>query len=171
MYKIIDNKNNIEENEVTEIIKRVKAIMINSDNEVLLGYANNIYQFPGGHVENEELSSALEREIKEETGIILNINSSPFASAYRYYKDFPEEGKNRKNEIYYYEIKTDKLPNLDNTNYTAEEMKGNFELRYININNLIEEITNNKNKYGDIKGIASEMIEIINIYLNNYYKN
>lgn len=169
MYKIVDNKYNIEENEVTEIVKRVKAIMINSNNEILLGYANNIYQFPGGHVENEELSSALEREIREETGICLNISSEPIICAYRYYKDFPEVGKNRKNEIYYYLVKSDELPNLDNTNYTTEEKDGNFVLKYINLKDTIGEISNNSKIYGDIKGIASEMIEVLNLYLENKY--
>ncbi len=169
MYKIIDNKYNIKDSDVFEVVKRVKALIINSNNEILLGYSNNIYQFPGGHVENESLLSALNREIEEETGICLNISCDPIICAYRYYKDYPLVNKNRLNEIYYYEIKTDELPNLNNTNYTVEEKNGNFELRYINLKDAIRQINNNSKIYGDKKGIASEMIEVLNLYLNNKY--
>lgn len=43
-------------------------------------------------------------------------NSTPFVCMIGYYKDWPMEGKNRKTEIYYFEVKTDELPNLENTN-------------------------------------------------------
>lgn len=166
MEIIINNESNVLEENVTEVVKRVKALIINSKNEILLAYSANIYQFPGGHVEeDEELNMALEREIKEETGIIINGKDlKPFACIISYYKDWPEKGMNRKNEIYYYEIRTDELPDLDQTNYTEEEKRGNFELKYVNLNEVERVLNENINKYGDIKGIASEMLKILNIY-------
>ncbi|MBQ3021375.1 MAG: NUDIX hydrolase [Bacilli bacterium] len=156
----------LKEEDITEIVKRVKIILINKKEEILLGYSNNMYQFPGGHVEaNEELVNTVNREIQEETGIELNLKSiKPFAKLTGYYKDYPTIGNNRKNEIYYYEVKTDKKPNLNNTNYTESELKGKFELRYINLDNFEEEIINNMKNYEDSKGISSEMISIIKIY-------
>ncbi len=55
MEQIIVNKDCIQEKEITEIVKRVKAIIINSKNEILLGYSHNDYQFLGGDVENGDL--------------------------------------------------------------------------------------------------------------------
>ena len=81
-----------------------------------------------------------------------------------YYKDWPEKGKNRKIEIYYYELKTDEKPNLNNTEYTESEKDGNFELRYIPVNDVEEELKENVQKYGDKKGITKEMLEILNLY-------
>lgn len=52
MEQIIVNKDCIQEKEITEIVKRVKAIIINSKNEILLGYSHDDYQFLGGDVEN-----------------------------------------------------------------------------------------------------------------------
>ena len=44
--------------------------IINSNNEILLGYSYHDYQFPGGHVEDgESLIEAMNRELLEETGI------------------------------------------------------------------------------------------------------
>lgn len=166
MKDIITNNYNLKEEDMTEVVTRVKILLINSKNEILLGYSHNEYQFPGGHVEEgETLIQAVKREIKEEIGIILQeINLVSFARALGYYKDWPEIGKNRKTEIYYYEIKTDEKTSLDNVQYTEHEKDGNFELRYIPLDIVEEELKNNAEKLGDKRGIAREMQEIIRLY-------
>ena len=166
MKQLITNKYNLTDSDMTEVVKRVKVLLVNSNNDVLLGYSHNNYQFPGGHVEeNETLVQAVNREILEETGIELNItNIEPFACAIGYYKDWPAEGKNRKIEIYYYEVKTDEKPNLENTDYTENEKDGNFELRYIPLLNVENVLRTNAEEYGDKKGIAREMIDLFGVY-------
>lgn len=166
MKQIITNKYNLTDSDMTEVVKRVKVLLINSNNEVLLGYSHNNYQFPGGHVEeNETLIQTVNREVLEEAGINLNIKSlEPFACAIGYYNDWPEEGKNRKIEIYYYEVKTDETPNLENTKYTENEKDGNFELRYIPISDVENVLMKNVEEYGDKRGIAREMIDLFEIY-------
>lgn len=168
MKKIITNDYNLKEEDMTELVKRVKVLLINSNNEILLGYSHNEYQCLGGHtLENEELIDAINREIKEETGIELNVSDlEPFACSIGYYKDWPEVHKNRKIEIYYYEIKTDKKPNLDNVNYTESEKKGNFELRYIPLENVEKEFIKNAEIYRDKHGIAKEMLKVFKVYKN-----
>lgn len=49
MKKIIMNNSDLEESEITEVVTRVKGLIINSNDEILLGYLDNNYQFPGGH--------------------------------------------------------------------------------------------------------------------------
>ena len=169
MKNIINNMYNLKEEEMTEVVKRVKALLINSKNEVMLGYSYNEYQFPGGHVEDgETLVQALNREINEETGIHLDLKDiEPFACFLGYWKDWPESGKNRKIEVYYFEIFTDEIPNLKATNYTKEEKAGNFELRYIPLDKIEGVLRNNANKYGDKKGIAKEMLALFDVYKHN----
>ena len=166
MKQLITNNYNLTDSDMTEVVKRVKVLLVNSNNDVLLGYSYNNYQFPGGHVEeNETLVQAVNREILEETGIELNItNIEPFACAIGYYKDWPAEGKNRKIEIYYYEVKTDEKPNLENTEYTENEKNGNFELRYIPLSDVENVLKTNAEEYGDENGIAREMIDLFGIY-------
>ena len=166
MKKIVTNDSNLREEDITEVVKRVKILLINSSNEILLGYSNHEYQFPGGHVEDgETLSDTINREALEETGIELNIKEiEPFACLVGYYKDWPKEGKNRKIEIYYYEIKTDDKPNLANTKYTEAELNGGFELRYINLDKVEEILLENTSEYGDKHGITKEMLKIFELY-------
>ena len=172
MKKIITNNDNLKETDITEVVKRVKVLLVNSKNEILLGYAHNEYQFPGGHVEDgEELIEAVKREIMEETGIVLDdIDASPFACAIGYWKDWPKKGDNRKTEVYYYEIKTDIKPNLDNVFYTEHEKDGNFLLKYVLLDEIENELVKNAKEYGDNHGIAKEMIELFKIYNMLYLK-
>lgn len=166
MEKIITNKNNLKEEEMTEVVERVKLLIVNSKNEILLCNSHNDYHFPGGHVEdNETLLEAINRELTEETGMELNIkNISPFAQSLGYYKDWPSKGKNRKIIINYYEIKTDEKVNLNNVNYTEQEKDGNFKVISMPLDKVEEELIKNKDKYGDNKGIIREMLDLLKIY-------
>ena len=169
MKQIITNNYNLTDSDMTEVVRRVKLLLVNSNNEVLLGYSHHEYQFPGGHVEEDEnLVDAINREVLEETGIELNITHiEPFACAMGYYKDWPAEGKNRKIEIYYYEIKTDEKPDLNKTSYTENEKNGNFELRYIPLSKVEEVLKTNTLEFGDNRGIAKEMIDLFKVYKEN----
>ena len=166
MEYLVNNKYNLKDEDITEVVKRVKILLINSNNEILLGYSSHEYQFIGGHVEDKEsFLDTVKREVKEETGIDLDIkNINPFACSIGYWKDWPEKNKNRKTEIYFYEIKTNDKPIIDNTLYTEHEKEGNFELRYIPLNKVLEVIKDNSDKYGDEHGIAREMTQLLNIY-------
>lgn len=169
MKTITYNDNNLNDNEMTEIVKRVKLLLVNSKSEIMLGYSHHDYQFPGGHVdEGETLLDTVHRELKEETGIELDVKDlKPFAAVYGYYKDWPVAGKNRKIEIYYYEIKTDEKANLENTSYTSSEQEGGFELRSIPLNEVEQELLDNVKIHGDKHGITKEMLEIIKEYKAN----
>lgn len=166
MKKIIYNENNLTDKDITEKTIKVKALIINSKDEIMLGYSYNTYQFPGGTLEEgETLIDTLNREIEEETGINLKLKDiEPFLALYGYYKDYPDIGKNKKVEIYYYEIKTDELPKLNNTNYTDSEKKGNFKLKTIPLEDIENELNKNVSEFGDSKGIAKEMLTAIKFY-------
>lgn len=169
MEKIIINKDNLKDNEITEIKRKVKILLVNSNDEIMLAYSHNEYQFPGGTNEiGEELIDTINREIKEETGISLKISKiDPFACNIGYYKDWPAIGKNRKIEIYYYEIKTDQKPILNELNLTDNEKDGNFELRFVNLNDVENVLQNNVLQYGDPHSITKEMLDLFVLYKNN----
>lgn len=173
MKKFILNPNKILENEIDEEVTRVKALIINSNNEILLACLYNEYQFPGGHLEKgEDKEDGLLREVKEETGLTINKEELvPFMMIKHLSKNYSNSGKNRCNDIYYYVIKTNEKININNTNYTDYEKNGDFKLEYVKINDVEEKLIDNSNKYPTSKGITYEMLQVLYEYKNKYNLN
>lgn len=149
MKQLIFNEDNLKDTEINAIVTRVKVLMLNSENKLLLGYCDGIYQFPGGHVEQgENLGETVKREIKEETGIELNTESlTPFYCIKHYKKDYDKMGINKLSQLYYFLIKTDEAINEAKIKYTEHEKSGGYKLEYIPIEDLkkvlIDNIPNN----------------------------
>ena len=146
-----------------KMVRRVKALIVSSNNKILLVNSYQDYQFPGGHMENNETySEALKRELLEETGIDFNIEKDiePVLKLYRYYEEYHETKENTLLEINYFIIRSDKYIDIDNLNLTKEEENGDFSLTYISLfefKRLLEEnIMINNDKYG----ISEEMFEV-----------
>ena len=168
MKEIIYNYDHLNDEDITEIVIRMKALIINNKN-ILLGNENDIYQFPGGHLEDKEtFEECLKREVLEETGIELFDSEikRPFMKVTFMNKDWPEVGKNRKAEIYYYLIETDKKPDMSKVNYTEHEKKGNFKVEFVPLNESISIIEKNISKNEKNKVIAPDMIMAIKEYLH-----
>jgi len=166
MREMIHNEDNLNDSQITETVIRMKVLLINKDS-LYLGYERNVYQFPGGHLEpNETYEDCIKREVMEETGITIKDEDigRPFFKVTFLSKDWPEVGKNRKAEIYYYAIKTNQEPDLTKVNLTEHEKKGNFEVRKIKLNKVINEIKDNIKNSETNKVIAPDMMEALNEY-------
>lgn len=167
MKEIIYNYDFLKESEVTETVIRTKAVLV-TESGIVIGNENSIFQFPGGHLEeNESFEDCLKREILEETGIEITDEKidKPFMKVTYLSKDWPGEGKNRKSEIYYYAIETLKKPDISKVNYTEHEKEGNFKIEVFPLKEAISIIKNNipNNKMNKI--IAPDMILAIEEYL------
>lgn len=171
MIETLINNDNLSEKDIEEIVVRVKALIINSNDEILLGYSNKTYQFPGGHVEEgESLTEALEREIKEETGIELDLKDiKPYKKLTYYSKNYRNSGVNRQNDIYYFIVHTDLEPNENNINLDEYEKEYNYTTKRIKLSDL-EKVLNNSIKDNPINEIiVEEMMSAINDYKMIYY--
>ncbi len=133
----IFNYDKLKEKDITDRVIRVKALIINDKEEILIGKSFGTVQFPGGHLKpRETLREALIREVKEETGLVLESNYTPFYAIKYYLKNYPESGKNESIEIYYYYIPSNDLYRLDKSTLDEYEKKGDFTLYYIPISQL-----------------------------------
>lgn len=166
MKQIVFNHDNLKEDDIDEVVVRTKGLIINNKDEITLGYSHKTYQFPGGHLEEgETLKDCLIREIKEETGIELEeVTLNPFVKIIYYTKNYRNSGKNRKNEIYYYIIKTNKVFNMDVANLDEWEQDGNYVVKVIPLKNvkkvLVDSIPDNPMN----KIIVEEMLNVLDEY-------
>lgn len=173
MIEKVYNDDEIDINDIDEVEIRTKALMVNHKNNILMGYYKKVYQFIGGHLKDGETKEqCLHREILEEAGI--NVNTSKLRPFYviKYYS----RGKDNKNilsSVYYYNIPNDEKYHVNRTNYDKEEIDGNYELRYVDLDNFDEIMINsiaNEDELNEI--IIRDNIEVMHYYKDNYlYKN
>lgn len=169
MKKIIINDNQLIEEDIEKKVVRVKGLIINSSGKILLVHNNNTYQFPGGHKEDYETEdSCIVREIRDETGIELEVNEDPFLCIETYDNNYFNSGAKVLNTIYYYRFFTDDVPNFDKTHYDELELATEFNLFYVNFSTL-DDFINKKIEKNEIdKKIAREMLYVINEYKDIY---
>ncbi len=171
MKRIFVNDDDLEITDLDYEVIRVKGIIINNKNEVLIAHNNNTYQFPGGHQEkDEDMEEALIREIKEETGIGIKNLTGPFMQITTYAKNYFNSGKNVCNKIYYYRILSNDVPNFAETNYDDLERQTDFNLFYVRMVDfqqfLIESMDNGRIE----RNIGKEMLLVLEEY-NRLYGN
>ena len=166
MKEIIYNYNNLNDEDITRIVIRTKAIIENSNNEILLCHSNNNYHLPGGHLdEGETLEHCLVREIKEETGIdISEQKRNPFLRITYMNKDYPSSGVNTKSIVNYYVVKEEINPDYNYTNLTEDEKQHDFKLIYINKNKILEELEKSLETCTR-KAVLYDTIEAVKEYL------
>ena len=155
----------------TEMVELTNLCMIKDGDKYLL--QNRVkkdwqgYTFPGGYIEpGESIVQSAIREVKEETGIELDneVINDPFLKIIYLNKDYPNKGENRESDIYYYAVETNKLPDLENVNYTESEINKHFELINIDLNNAIDIIKENIPNHKDNEIISKDMIIALEEY-------
>lgn len=169
MKKIIINDHNLTDEDMEKVVVRVKGMIINSKGKILLAHNNNTYQFPGGHLEDKEtMDECITREMKEETGIDLEVEEEPFLCISTYDNDYFGSGKKVLNSIYYYRLFTDSEPNYAETHYDELELATEFNLYYVNFA-LLDKFLNKCINDGTIDpNIGREMIHVFNVYNEVY---
>lgn len=165
MKKIVINDHDLTDSDIVKEVVRVKGLMMNTQGKVLLAHNNHTYQFPGGHLEeNEEMDVCIKREIKEETGIDVLIQEEPFLVIVTYDNDYFGTGQKVKNSIYYYRFFTDEKPNFSETHYDELELATDFNLFYVNFSTL-DKFLKKSIEDGSIDGnIGREMLLVYDEY-------
>ena len=169
MKRIVFNDKNMSEEDISYEAIRVKGIVINSNKEVLIAHNNNTYQFIGGHVEkDEDITEALIREMKEETGISDFEINGPFMLIENYTDKYINMDENVHSKIYYYHILTDSKPNLELTDYDILEKQTDFKLFYVKLISLKDFLKDALDKGMIEEIICKEMLLVLDEFIRIY---
>ena len=76
-------------------------------------------------------------------------------------KDWPEVGKNRQAEIYYYIVNTNDKINVNNIHLTEGEKQNNFKIELVDLDETIQFLEKGMQEIEENKVIAPDMIEAI----------
>ena len=174
MREIIHNNDNLTNEDITETVIRAKALIVNTNTKnILIANEDGLFEFPGGHLdEGETLDECLKREIMEETGISIDDSEVKgiLMKVTFLNRNWPSEGRNRKNEINYYLIETDKEPDMSKITLTEAEIKHKFKLEVFPLDRSIDIIRENmpNNERNEI--LSPDMILVIEEYLKSIKK-
>ena len=169
MKEIIFNDYQLQDSDMEDSVVRVKGLIINSRGKILLAHNNNTYQFPGGHVDDGETNDeCIVREIKEETGIDVEIKEQPFLCIKTYDNNYFGTGKKVLNSIYYYRFFTDDMPNFQETHYDELELATDFNLFYVVFADLENFLKKSIDDGMIDPNIGREMIQVYQIYNDQF---
>lgn len=162
------NENNLQLNEIQEFSSKSRAILLSSDNKILLANYGGIFLLPGGKVDNlESPKEAIIRELKEETGIGYMECELNYMACLKYYqKDYPKRDSsfcNRLLKTYYFTGKLKKI-NLDSQKLTDKEREGNFHFALFDLEHIEQIVLNNNSNNPRNIYFQKEFLTIFNIY-------
>lgn len=152
------NEDNLEDSEIDIVVTTVKAIVISSALNILIGKDKKGYHLVEAKVgPKESLEAPLFQALFEETGIRLDGKDKfePFYEVRYYCKNFANSGKNKLSDTIYFLIFTDKEPNLDIFNLTPRQLLERPKMQYVfrdDFEKTIEEyIENEKDEMNRIR--------------------
>lgn len=165
-------------NEIDETKHKVRILICNSNDEILVAIYNGLYMLPGGGVENDVISEKilkkeLAREIKEEIGIDITGNKLEYLeNLYYYQEDYPTVDGNTINRLVktnYYKTRMNIDLNAVRNSLTYREKEGNFKLQWIKKDKLRDKLINSTSTNPRKNFFHNELRIILSKYL--YYND
>jgi hypothetical protein len=153
------NDDDLKDNEIDEVITRVKAFIVSSKNNMIVGFNDEGFQLIGGYVgAGEDIVASLKNIIYNECGIVLDNKDTiePFYEVRYYNRDYKGSGINRLSDLIYFVVNTDKLPNHKKLKLSDKELAEKLPLEIIRRSlfgkELREYIENEENPVNRVKG-------------------
>lgn len=161
-------------NELVEKTK-VRAIIETEDNKFLVANYGGILMFPGGKLEdNEYLSNAIIRELKEELGIEYRVTEIEPLTVFKQFQPnyHTREGKivDRTINTFYFTVPYKDI-DLNNIELSQKEKEGNFKLELLTEEEIDNFITHNKTNNPRKKYFVEELKCIMKTYKSSKKEN
>lgn len=172
MREVVFNEQNLSDENIQIFVNKVKVILRNSKDELLVCKRNGVIHFIGGSMEeNETYQETAAREIAEETGIVISPLNSSLRSFFRmvqYQENYYNSGKNCLLSITYLVCNTDEEFDYNKRNLDENESRECFTLEYIPTSNFARELDNNREtaKKDNREFIIDEMKYVFSEYIS-----
>lgn len=165
---IIINDSDLNYNEIDENSYKARALLIDSNNSVLIARYGDVILLPGGSIDDgESPRDTIKRELFEEVGqSYLDFELEFMCSLDFFQKDYPKrEGvlKNRFVQTYYY-VGTYKCFSYCVQTLTEKEKRDGFRLELVPLDELENIILENNNDNPRNSFFQREMLEVIRFY-------
>ena len=142
--KIVINPDNLVPNEEFQTFHKVRVILENSQGQFAISNEGGKCIFPGGKREKNETDlQAIQREVKEETGISLKesdfLELLELETLYKNFYDYRSKSLKPRftSTIYYYAKCSDEI-NTENMNLSPGEISENFSIAFVNKEQLVK---------------------------------
>lgn len=142
--KILINPKNLVPDDSWQKFRKVRAVIENKDGFIAISSEAGKYIFPGGKCgKDEDNLSAIQREIREETGMILS--STDFHKVLELETIYDNAIDYRTNMVRprhtlttFYYVKTEQTIDIDNMNLTEGEKRENFKIFFVDRETLFK---------------------------------
>lgn len=170
--KIVLNEKNLTPDETYQQFRKVRAIIKNELDEIAISVEGGKCIFPGGKCdEGEDELLAIQREVKEETG--MEFNPSDFQKLFELeaiYDDTidyrTEQIRPRRTITTFYYVRTNKRINAENMNLTEGEIEENFKISFVSKDKLFAMLSEDHSNSRNGKMFDEEN----QIVVNNFFK-
>lgn len=171
--RILLNPKKIVPDDSWQFFRKVRAVIENEEGRFIISSEAGKYIFPGGTCgKDEDVLTAIQREIREETGMILSVNDfHKVLELETLYDNFIDYRTNkvvsRHTITTYYYVKTNQKINGINMNLTEEEIKANFKIGFVDKETLFKLLLEEHKDVINWKTFYEENQVVINHILKN----
>lgn len=166
--ELLINEDNLKLDEVQDFSTKVRALLLDEYNRILIANYGNVILLPGGKVDKgEENSIAIVRELSEELGESYNSEELDYFMTLNYFqKDYPKRDGTFQNRLVqtHYFIGKYKEIKKNRQKLTEKERKDNFKLELVSLEELENIILNNKNDNPRNRYFQKELLMILDNY-------
>ncbi len=170
--EMVLNSGNLSDSEITLKSKKVRCLLLDDNDNLLVANYGGVYMLPGGKLDgDEDKTEALNRELKEELGVEYTASEVMFfVDVKSYQKDYPsrdDEVINRCVETSYF-IGKYKGVSKEEQSLSEKEVKANFRLELISLSSIMNVVSNNPTENVRNPYFREELLAVCDLFINMY---
>lgn len=165
---LIINDDNLRTQEMQKETSKVRALLIDDKQQILVANYGGVYLLPGGSIDtNESVLDAIIRELQEELGENYNSDELSFLTTIQYYqRNYPTRDNDHLNRLVntHYFVGPFKGISKSNQIFTKKEQDDNFKLELIPLVEIKSIVLSNTSTNPRNIYFQKELLTILDFY-------